>query len=182
MRPKTTPTQKKQMINKKNRAHWSNHKQEISTKRKEQLVTLKRLRKPTIEACRSNENAISNELDCLSLNEIGEVIISEDIDDAFSDDDYMHFYVDNPEADLIENQSSIDDQQQDKEPVDDVFREESSASGTDFIDEPTVPEEMRDFDELVSHEIGSIDRCLFLGVCRRLKELLKFCSIEYSIF
>ena len=123
------------------------------TKRKYHSISLERLRVPINDKHRWNANTTSNQLNCLSLDDIGEVTAYKDTDDtadADSGNRCVYSYADPDGIVSSGDQLPTDDQEEEEQGVEDDFAEQSSTFDTELTDDSTIPKGMRDFDALVS--------------------------------
>lgn len=164
MRPKSNVEHKRQMIKKKNRAHWSMHKGEILTKRKEQKDGLKRLQKSIIGHDASNDKITIDNFEYLSLDGTSEVIGVERINELEIDFDFTSNYLDLDEQESDDDPDDVNEEQSNEEQIEEGLSEEQQKFGIQFIDHPESSASIEPFNELVSKS----SRCCVLYVSYNL--------------
>jgi hypothetical protein len=155
MRPRVNVIQKQETVKRKNRAHWSTHKDDISITRMTNKGKLKRLQK---EKFSSSSGSIA-----LQINDIFNYLsISENTDDAdfhdpgseASDTDFEKEYF----IDIDENYVTRDSEDGNEEgsnaeeEIETDLSEEQVIFGNEFFNMENQTILIRDYDELVSNK------------------------------
>lgn len=150
MRPTVNSTQKQNTTRKKNQKHWSIHKRQIISKRK-QKYPLKRLQRNSFN-CDALENlTMDDALACLSINEKPNDMDGTVINETTSDIDFENEYFNDIEEDDINSDFDIKDQlDSNEDDIEKNINEEQVNFANEFFDTENWTEPMRDYDELVS--------------------------------
>lgn len=154
MRPKASYTQKQETTRRKNHAHWSRHKEEISTKRVNNRTNLKRLQKSNIGSHELTNLSINDAFSYMSIEEKLNNDYGEEMDSFVSDTDFEDEYFAADDEEVIRND---EDQSEDiiEEEIEANLNEEQVKIANEFfnVDESTIP--IHEYNELVSNRFLS---------------------------
>lgn len=156
MRPKASAVQKRETTKKKNRAHYSTHKGEITTKR---------LKKRKLPGNQSRRLEINDIFTCLSINESISDRNTPNFDDSVSDSDLEKNYFSDTEEDHGAHDSDVESTEDcsGEETDEEDLSEEQVTFANVFFDADDSALPTRDYDELVRNQ--TVLRLLLLSCC-----------------
>ena len=165
MRPKSTPFKKKEAVKRKNRGHWSTHKDEITAKRALRNVQLDQSQIFTFDnhdaRISTADDLAGNSSVRVSTNDEFDVVHNDNINDHFSnehademDDDDVAFY--NTSDNFIANVDK-EEAEDNSDEIEDDLTEEQMKFADEFINVDISSMSIREYDELVSKELPTQD-------------------------
>lgn len=154
MRPKASVTQKQNTIRRKNRMHWSNHKNQITNRRKQQNL-VKRLQLKNFNGNKLKDFQVDDEFNYLSINENPNDVDGKDLNDTTSEAEFENeYFADADDNDDCHNSENEYDFYSSEDDLEENLNEEQMKFGNEFLNMQTSNESIRDYDEVVSYNLS----------------------------
>ncbi|CAF1457563.1 unnamed protein product [Rotaria sordida] len=153
MRPRVTFIQRQERVKRKNCAHWTAHKCQISLKRMQNKVNLKRLQKRNFNHGELTDLKINDIFTYLSIDEKTNNEVAEEFDSATFDSDFENEYFGDIDEENVIHDSEDENGEdfEEKEMIEEDLCEEQILFGNEFFNMESSTMSTRDYDEIIDH-------------------------------
>ncbi|CAF2527123.1 unnamed protein product [Rotaria sp. Silwood2] len=155
MRPRVTFIHRQETVKRKNHAHWVANKCQISLKRMQKKVNVKRLQKRNFNHGELTDLKINDIFACLSSDEKTNNEAAEEFDNTTFDSDFENEYFGDIDEENVIHDSEDENGEdfEENEMIEEELCEKQIKFGNEFFNMESSTMSTRDYDEIVSNKI-----------------------------